>query len=336
MNAEVRFGGEFRVDESGRTLTGRALAYGDVANMGMFRETFVSGAFVEMPQTIDVNLQHDASVIVARDAILIDSPRELRVRAQLPEGSAAVQLVKRRSVDSFSVEFHALAERREAGVRVIERAVLAGLALVDRGAYPQSKAEIRRRGGGVGRGSRGGRLGTFRGRVPANKRLQCQCGPKGCFDALFKQEALRGVVDSEDEILAVWGDYSRAVGSRKRKSVRFWEGDDGSLEYAVDIPNTEAGRTLKETLDAKAVDVVARPVIDTDASDFAIAEQVATYDAVKVRALTVGATDRSAGWPAVYLRTDDDDDMPEPRAAPHEDGSVDPSSPPRRRSRVWL
>lgn len=80
------------------------------------------------------------------------------MRASLPEGSAAVQLVKRRSVDSFSIEFHALKERRENGVRVIERAILSGLALVDRGAYPQSKAEVRRRGGGGGRGSRGGRL----------------------------------------------------------------------------------------------------------------------------------------------------------------------------------
>ena len=136
---EHRLAPEFRVDESGRTLTGRVLAYGDVADMGAFRETFAPRAFVELPLTINVNLQHDPDVIVARDAVLADHPRELRVRASLPEGSAAVQLVKRRSVDSFSIEFHALKERREAGIRVIERAVLSGLALVDRGAYPQSK-----------------------------------------------------------------------------------------------------------------------------------------------------------------------------------------------------
>lgn len=339
MEIERRFGGEFRVDESGRTLTGRALAYGDVADMGAFRETFVSGAFVEMPQTISVNLQHDPDVIVARDAVLADHPRELRVRAHLPEGSAAVQLVKRRSVDSFSIEFHALKERRENGIRVIERAILSGLALVDRGAYPQSKAEVRRRGGGGGRGSRGGRLGTFRGRIPAGKRMQCQCGPKGCFSALFKQKAFRGAVEDEDEILAVWGDYGRAVGSKKRRTVRFWEGEDGSLEYAIDIPNTEAGRALKETLDADSVPVVARPFIDTDASDFKIVGQTAEYDSVKMRALTVGATDRDAGWPAVYLRENDEDDKPEPRAAEVTSGdatsrvSVHPSID---RRRIWL
>ena len=43
----------------------------------------------------------------------------------------------------LNVEFHALAERREGGLRVIERAELSGLALVDRGAYPQSVAEVR-------------------------------------------------------------------------------------------------------------------------------------------------------------------------------------------------
>ena len=76
---------------------------------------------------------------------------------------------------------------------------------------------------------------------------------------------------------------------------------------------------------------MARPFIDTDASDFTIRGQVAEYDAVKVRALTVGATDRDAGWPAVYLRERDTDDAPEPRAA--EVSSKDETT---RRARIWL
>ena len=130
------------------------------------------------------------------------------------------------------------------------------------------------------------------------------------------------MVDSETNFSQSWGDYKNAVASRKRRSIRFWEGNDGALEYAVDIPNTPAGRVLKETLDAKAVNVVGRPVIDTNASDFAIKGTVAEYDAVKVRALTVGATDRDGGWPAVYLREDADDDMPTQRA--REDVTLDP------------
>ena len=321
--AEVRAGTEFRV--AGRPLSGRVMTYGDVSPE--HRERFVSGAFAPVP-AVPLNIQHDRNLVVldAGAFVLADSERALEVRADLPVDSAALSLVKRGALNGFSVEFHARAERREAGIRVIERAKLVGIGLVAQPSYTGSTAEVRRRG------DRGGRLGTFRGRVPAGKRLQCQCGPKGCFDALFKQRALRGVVDSEDEILAVWGDYAKAVASKKRRTVRFWEGEDGALEYAVDIPNTEAGRALKETLDAKAVDVVARPFIDTDASDFTIKGTTAEYDAVKVRALTVGATDRDGGWPAVYLREDDDDDAPAtPRAS-----EVVPSGTTTRRARVWL
>ena len=337
---ERRAGAEFRV--AGRTLTGRVMTYGDISPE--HRERFLPGAFGPAPSA-PLNIQHDRNMIVlgAGDYVLADTDRALEIRAELPAGSAALTLVKRRALTGYSVEFHARAERRESGVRVIERAALVGIGLVDAPSYPESTAEIRRRGGGGrgggrgrggggGRGARGGRLGTFRGRVPAGQRMQCQCGPKGCFNALFKQDALRGVVDSDDEILAVWGDYGRAVGSRKRRTVRFWEGEDGALEYAVDIPNTETGRALKETIEAKAVNVVARPVVDADASDFTIRGTTAEYDTVKVRALTVGATDRDAGWPPVYLRERDSDDMPDliERAA------VSVSTDTLIRRRAWL
>ena len=328
---EHRLSPEFRVDESGRSLTGRVLAYGDVADMGAFRETFAPRAFVELPQTINVNLQHDPDVIVARDAVLADHPRELRVRALLPEGSAAVQLVKRRSVDSFSIEFHALKERRENGIRVIERAILSGLALVDRGAYPQSKAEIRRRGGG-GRGSRGGRLGTFRGRVPKGKRLECRCSPGSCKSALFKSGSFDSLFDDEDvrDVLAVAGDYSQAIGSRNRKSVRFWEGRNGDLEFAVDVPNTDRGKALMETYDV--TNIYARPVIDVDASDVKITGELAEYSSARVRALTIGPTDAAAGWTPLRLRDGDDDDKPAQRAAV----VVSSETTSQRRARVWL
>ena len=41
------------------------------------------------------------------------------------------------------MEFHALEERAENGIRVIERAELVGVGLVDTPAYPASKAEVR-------------------------------------------------------------------------------------------------------------------------------------------------------------------------------------------------
>ena len=110
-----------------------------------FAERFEPGAFGEV-RAVDLNLQHDAAVVVARGASLVDSPAALSVSATLPEGAAALALVKRGALRGFSVEFRATRERRDAGgVRVVEAATLTGLALVDRPAYPAAAAEVRAR-----------------------------------------------------------------------------------------------------------------------------------------------------------------------------------------------
>ena len=143
MKPEHRAGCEFRV--SGRTLTGRALVFGDIAPE--HRERFEPGAFGADVAAPVLNLQHDAGMVIlpAGGYVLEDSGHALEVRAELTEGSAALRLVQRGALNGFSVEFNARAERREDGIRVIERADLVGLALVDHAAYPQSTAEVRAR-----------------------------------------------------------------------------------------------------------------------------------------------------------------------------------------------
>ena len=60
----------------------------------------------------------------APKAILADSPRALNVRADLPEDSAALALVRRGALSGFSIEFHSKEERREAGIRSINTGVI--------------------------------------------------------------------------------------------------------------------------------------------------------------------------------------------------------------------
>lgn len=314
MRTEHRLAHEFRV--SGRTLTGAAMVYGDVSPD--FRERFEPGAFGEV-RSIAVNLQHDPSLVVVREALLTDTPRELRVRAELPPGSAALNLVRRGALNGFSIEFHAKAERCEAGVRVVERAVLSGLALVDRGAYPGATAEVRARSGR-----------TMRSTVPYDKALAFECiaqmgaGSGGACVPMARFSKVAGdamaemIASAERDVLAIAGNYRRPLGSVSRGTLRATSTDEG-LEIEIDLP---AGAVGDEVIAAnEAAGVVVRPLIDFDRSDFTDTERGREYTRPHVRAFIVGATDTKEGWPAVRVDYDGEE-----RAAP----------PPARRRRLWL
>ena len=316
MSIEHRLAQEFRV--SGRTLSGAAMVYGDVSPG--HRERFLPGSFGAVPTTIAVNLQHDAAIVVAERAVLADSPRALHVRADLPENSAALALVRRSALNGFSIEFHARAERREAGVRVVERADLTGLALVDRGAYPASKAEVRARSGR-----------RLRSKVPYDSFAACECiaqrGPGSGGECIpmvrftkmageLMADAL-GEAERQRDILAIAGNYRRPLGSVSRGTVRAKSVDDG-LEVEIDLP---AGAVGDEIIAAnEAAGVIVRPLIDYDRSEFTDGPDGRTVTKPHLRAFIVGATDTKEGWDDAVIDYGD----PESRAAPE------------RRRRLWL
>ena len=140
MAPELRVGYEVRLE--GRTLTGTVIRYGDLAPG--HRERFAPGALAPVGE-VPLNVQHDPGLVVlaAGAYTLTDSPAALELRAELPETSAAVQLVRRGALRGFSLEFRAIEEERVDGVRLVRRAELLGIGLVDSPAYPASRVEVR-------------------------------------------------------------------------------------------------------------------------------------------------------------------------------------------------
>ena len=137
---ELRYDGE-------RTISGVALRYGDIAEIFGEREQFRAGAFGDISRAdIILNLQHSRDRIIARTGgaglSLEDSAAELRVSAELlttSDGNDALELVRKRALRGFSIEFLPISIERDGGTVIITKADLRGLALVDRPAYKESK-----------------------------------------------------------------------------------------------------------------------------------------------------------------------------------------------------
>ena len=138
---------EFRA--SGRSLQGTAIAYGDEARMPWGRERFIAGAFAPLGDTI-LNDMHDRTTPLARTGgaglTLHDDDVSLRFEATLPETRAAndvLELVRTNVLRGASIEFEATRERMDGDLRIVERARLSAIGVVDTPAFSQSEIEAR-------------------------------------------------------------------------------------------------------------------------------------------------------------------------------------------------
>ena len=135
---------ELRADS--RELNGVVMPYGSTATLPWGRELFEPGAFGTLDDVI-LNVQHDRARPLARTGggglTLTDSPEALTMRAMLPEtrdGNDALVNVRGRILRGLSVEMEVSGERMEGDLRIVSRATLYGIGLVDRPAY--SAAEV--------------------------------------------------------------------------------------------------------------------------------------------------------------------------------------------------
>ena len=297
----------------GRSVTGVAVRYGDLAQLPWGEERIEAGAFAPLGDVV-LNSFHDRTTPLARTGgaglTLDDTAERLAISAELPPTQAAddvLALVRAGIMRGLSIEFRAVAERMEGAVRVIERAVLSGIGVVDTPAYPASEVEARRRGE---------RRSWVRGGIRYGVESFCECLGGDCSRVLFRPKAL-GPADGGD-VLALTGRASEAVGSTRGGTLRLRNTDE-ALEWELDRAgrDTAAGQTLRD-LSAAKVPVYGRPLIDDDASTFTEAGAVRTYSKAIVRALLLkpiaGDKARRDGWDPITI-----------------DGETV-----KRRARVWL
>ena len=333
MEFERRLSGlELRAE--GRRLSGTVLAYGDVSPS--HRERFEPGA-IRLAEAVHLDLHHDPERAVAwhpGGGLALDNGRQaLTMRATLPPIPAADRAlaeIRAGRVNGLSVEFRALAERREAGLRVIERAELRGIGIVRSPSYGGSRVEARAKSGR-----------TLRAAVPVDRDLQCECiatrGPgsgaacagmvrfekeiaepmAAMIDRAF-EEAQAGIQGRD--VLAVHKDYAGMIASARRGSLRATPGAAG-LELEVDLP---AGRVGDDVVSAsEAAGVIVRPLIDyeADETEFTDTPEGRVVKRAAIRAFLIGATDSREGWPDARIAYDGEERTVAPR---------------RRERRIWL
>ena len=136
---------EFRV--AGDAVEGTAIRYGDVATIGEFSERFEPGS-ISFSDVI-ANIMHDRSKPVARTGsglTLSDGPDALRARIEAPDtvyGREMRELLSAGLLRGLSVEFRAIEDHWEGSTRIVRRAELTGIGVVDRPAYPDSAIAAR-------------------------------------------------------------------------------------------------------------------------------------------------------------------------------------------------
>ena len=303
---ERRFIAELRAE--GRRLSGVAMRYGDVSPS--HKERFESGS-LRLADSVHLDLHHDPERAVAwhpGGGLKLDNGRDvLALRAELPPIPAADRAlaeIRAGRIGGLSVEFHAVKERREGAIRVIESAVLSGIGIVKSPSYSAARVEARAKSGR-----------TMTATVPTDRELQCDCIAQGGAAGLcaplvvFQREIPKMIAETIEraygeaiegiqgrDVLAVAKDYSNPIASARRGTLRARATDDG-LAIEMDLP---AGRVGDDVVSAsETAGVIARPLIDYEApeTEFVDTPDGRVVSRARVRAFLIGSTDGRQGWP---------------------------------------
>ncbi len=275
---------------AGRTLRGVALRYGEQARDRA--EMFEPGAFQPIG-SVSLNLQHDRFREVAStdggSLRITDTPTELRIEADLREGSAELSLVRRRALRGLSVEFRALADRRNpAGLRVVQRAELPAIGLVDSGSY-RTEVELRAAFGQA----------WLTADIRFGKRMQCQCQGPTCTDVEFEPGAFEDLIERRDVLAVGGGGFANVLGSTRRGTLLVDQTDKG-LRVGLTNAGTDTARRIVEA--AAVADIFVRPLIDLEASEYEDDGTTRRFTRAVTRALLVKPTPNAKGHRPARIR----------------------------------
>ncbi len=254
-------------------MAGLALPYGERARDRP--EMFLAGSLRSGLPEARLNLQHDRNRVLAAppDALaLTERPLGLHLRAALAPESAEARLVKRGALGGLSVEFVALEERAENGLRVISGYHLAGVALVDSGSY-RTTLEIRQWEDAEDL--------WLTGAISYDQYLECRCQGPECSAVEFEAGAFDDL-GAEGDVLAVGGGgFGNVLGSKRRGTLLTRSTKKG-LEVGLTNPETETARRVIES--AKVAPIYVRPILDLELSDFTETDGVRRFTKAGVRA----------------------------------------------------
>ena len=144
-----RFLTKDEVRAEGRRLSGIAIKYSDTS--ASHRERFEPGS-LRLDDQVILDWEHDQNRALAwapdGGLELVDGPDAMRMCATLPPlpaGDRALEEVRAGRVSGLSIRFRPVRERMENGIRIIEEAVLRGIAVTRAPSYTDSRVEARTR-----------------------------------------------------------------------------------------------------------------------------------------------------------------------------------------------